>query len=54
MTSCCALDRHAVKPDPDDDVLAQLPPNVWVWADPYLFLEKKRGDVKDHAILLVI
>jgi hypothetical protein len=26
--------------------------DVWVWADPYFFFEKKRGDIKDHAILL--
>lgn len=26
--------------------------DVWVWADPYFFFEKKRGDVKDHAVLL--
>jgi len=27
-------------------------PNVWVWSDPFFFLEKKRGDFKDHALLL--
>ncbi len=26
---------------------------MWVWSDPYLTLEKRRGDVRDHAILLV-
>ncbi len=27
--------------------------DVWVWSDPYFFFEKKRGDLRDHAILLV-
>lgn len=26
--------------------------DVWVWSDPYFFFEKKKGDVKDHAMLL--
>jgi hypothetical protein len=25
----------------------------WVWCDPFFFLEKRKGDVKDHALLLV-
>jgi hypothetical protein len=25
---------------------------VWMWSDPYFFIEKRKGDIKDHAILL--
>ena len=25
---------------------------MWVWSDPYFFLEKRKGDIRDHALLL--
>eukprot|EP00457_Paulinella_chromatophora_P000373 gb/GEZN01000373.1/.p1 GENE.gb/GEZN01000373.1/~~gb/GEZN01000373.1/.p1 ORF type:complete len:1537 (-),score=251.89 gb/GEZN01000373.1/:33-4643(-) len=28
------------------------PPDLWIWTDPYFFLEKRKGDIRAHAILL--
>jgi hypothetical protein len=47
--------EFAEKPKIDYELLGggdRLVRNVWVWADPFFFLEKKKGDAKDHAVLL--
>jgi len=33
--------------------LVQELPHVWLWSDPFFFLDKKKGDSKDHSLLLV-
>lgn len=48
--------EHIKRPADDDDLqinaLRRKFPHLWVWADPYYLLEKRKGDVKDHAVLL--
>jgi C2 domain len=43
-------DEYALDPEAAD--LRRMFKNVWVWSDPYFFLEKGRGDARDHSILL--
>eukprot|EP00808_Paulinella_micropora_P028926 g66187.t1 len=31
---------------------ARFPRELWIWTDPYFFLEKRKGDVRAHALLL--
>jgi len=41
--------RHIAQGDACSPIVHK---DIWVWSDPYFFFEKKRGDLRDHAILL--
>lgn len=51
------LRRHIRKPPLDEEEakkqLLQEIPHVWLWSDSFFFLDKKKGDPKDHSLLLV-